>query len=157
MSDRIASQVTELLDEVRKLFHLAAQVAEELHAGEPITVSMRAVLELLQRTGPATVPEIARRRYVTRQHIQTLVNALLARGLVAAEANPAHRRSPRIALTADGGRMIRRVTERERRLLARLDPPLDADALAAARETLTTLRTAIGALHEQQRASQPAS
>ena len=141
--------VTELLDEVRMLFHLAAQVAEELHAAEPVTVSMRAVLELLQQTGPAAVPDIARRRYVTRQHIQTLVNALLAEGLVAAEANPAHRRSPRIALTADGRRMIRRITDRERRFLAGLDLSLNPQELVSARRTLTTLRNAIGAAHEQ--------
>lgn len=153
----MAGQVTELLDEVRLLFHQAAQAAEDLHAAEPVTVSMRAVLELLQRTGPATVPAIARRRHVTRQHIQTQVNALLAQGLVAAEDNPAHRRSPSIALTPDGARMIRRITDRERRFLARLDLPLDPQELARARRTLTTLRNAIGALHEQQRSSQQAS
>jgi len=157
MSKPVPNRVTELLDEVRKLFHLAAQAAGELHAGEPVTVSTRAVLELLQRSGPATVPEIARRRYVTRQHIQTLVNDLLARGLVAAEANPAHRRSPRIALTADGSRTIRRITDRERRFLARLDLPVDPDALDHARDTLATLRAAIGALHEQQRHPRQAS
>jgi len=150
-------QVTELLDEVRMLFHLATQVAEDLHATEPITVSMRAVLELLQRTGPATVPAIARRRHVTRQHIQTQVNALLVQRLVAAEDNPAHRRSPRIALAPAGARMIRRITDRERRFLARLDPPLDPQELAHARHTLATLRTAIGAVHEQQRSSRQAS
>lgn len=145
--------VPELLDEVRMLFHLATQVAEDLHAAEPITVSMRGVLELLHRIGPATVPDIARRRYVTRQHIQTLVNALLAQGLVAVEDNPAHRRSPRIALTDDGGRMIRRMTDRERRFLARIDLPLDPRDIASARGTLATLRNAlrhaIGARHEQ--------
>jgi len=108
-----------------------------------------AALELLQRTGPATVPDIARRRYVTRQHIQTPVNALLAQGLVAAEANPAHRRSPRIALTADGRRMIRRITDRERRFLAGLDLSLNPQELLSARRTLTMLRNAIGAAHEQ--------
>jgi DNA-binding MarR family transcriptional regulator len=143
-------QVTELLDEVRLLFHLAAQTAEDLHAAEPITVGMRAVLELLQRTGPATVPDIARRRHVTRQHIQTLVNALLAQGLVTATDNPAHQRSPLLSLTPDGARMIRRITDRERRFLARLALPLDPAELARARRTLATLRTAIGAAHEQQ-------
>src|SRR6266542_4340843 len=93
----------------------------------------------------------------TRQHIQTQVNALLVQRLVAAEDNPAHRRSPRIALTPAGARMIRRITDRERRFLARLDPPLDPQELAHARHTLATLRTAIGAVHEQQRSSRQAS
>jgi hypothetical protein len=38
---------------------------------------MRAVLEFLSRHGPASVPQIARRRFVTRQHIQALVNGLM--------------------------------------------------------------------------------
>ncbi len=155
----MSDHVTELLDEVRLLFHQAAQAAEDLNAAEPITVSMRAVLELLRRTGPATVPEIARRRYVTRQHIQTLVNALQARGLATAEGNPANRRSPLISLTPDGARTIRRITDRERRFLARLDlpPDIDAQELARARRALAALRTTIGqtigALHEQPQSS----
>jgi len=47
-----------LLNEVRLLFHRAVQVAEELHAREPVTLGMRAVLEYLHRNGPAPVPEI---------------------------------------------------------------------------------------------------
>src|SRR6266508_5054382 len=109
----MADDIAELLDEVRLLFHQAAEVAEELHAGEPITVSMRAVLELLRRDGPATVPEMARRRHVSRQHVQNLVNALHAQGLVGEEHNPAHQRSPLQTLTPDGARMIRRITDRE--------------------------------------------
>jgi DNA-binding MarR family transcriptional regulator len=140
----MAEPVVELLDQVRLLFHQAAQAAEELHAGEQVTVGMRAVLEALRRGGPATVPDLARRRHVSRQHIQTLVNDLLAKGLVAAEGNPAHRRSPLYALTADGARTIRRITDRERQFLARLDLPLDPDQIEGARRTLATLREAIG-------------
>ena len=38
---------------------------------------MRAVLEFLLRNSDSTVPTIARKRHVTRQHIQSLVNPLL--------------------------------------------------------------------------------
>ena len=55
--------------------------------------------------------------------------------------------------------MIRRITDRERRFLARLDlpPDIDAQELARARRTLAALRATIGqtigALHEQPQSS----
>jgi len=135
-----------LFDEVRLLFHRLTLTAEQLHAGEPITVGMRGVLEYLQRNGPATVPTIARQRQVTRQHIQTLVNALLGAGLVAADDNPAHQRSPLIALTAAGNRVITRMRRREQRYLERLDLPMSQPDLNSATQTLRALRDALEAL-----------
>ena len=140
----MAEPVVELLDEVRLLFHRAAQAVEELHAGEPVTAGTRAVLEALGRGGPATVPDVARSRHVSRQHIQTLVNDLLAKGLVAAEGNPAHRRSPLYALTPEGARTLRRISGRERRYIAGLDLPLGPGQLATATRTLATVRHALG-------------
>jgi DNA-binding MarR family transcriptional regulator len=67
-----------------------------------MTLGMRAALELLLVGGPATVPRIARSRGVTRQHVQALVNGLLAQGLVALRPNPAHKRSPLVALSPAG-------------------------------------------------------
>src|SRR6266516_561795 len=116
-------EVSALLDEVRLLFTRAVQVVEQLHRDEPVTAGGRAVLELIQRSGPTSVSELARRRHVSRQHLQTLVNALLAGGLVSAGDNPAHRRSPLISLTPSGSRMIRRIRERERRFVAQLSVP----------------------------------
>src|SRR4051812_20304648 len=100
----VVDQIEALLDEVRLLFHRAAEVASELHGAEQVSVGMRAVLEVVHRAGPLSVPDVARRRHVSRQHVQTLVNALLARELVTAEENPAHRRSPLISLTPAGAR-----------------------------------------------------
>lgn len=133
-----------LLDEVRLLFHCAVQTGERLHAGESVTLGMRGVLEFLQRNGPAAVPEIARRRLVTRQHIQTLVNALLKRKLVALEPNPAHRRSPLVSLTADGSRAIDRMRRREARLYARTDLGMQRGDIERAAATLARVRVALG-------------
>jgi DNA-binding MarR family transcriptional regulator len=144
MAEQMAEALDGLLDEVRLLFHRAAQAVEELHGAEPVTAGTRAVLEALQRGGPATVPGLARRRHVSRQHIQVLVNDLVAKGLVAAEGNPAHRRSPLYSLTADGARTIRRITERERRFLARLDVALDSGQVADAARALAVVREALG-------------
>lgn len=61
---------------------------------------------------PQTVPEIADRMGVTRQATQKQVNLLEGEGLVAARANPRHRRSPHYVLTEAGERAYARVTEK---------------------------------------------
>lgn len=128
----MTDEVTELIDEVRRTFHLLAAVAERLHADLGVTASQRAVLEHLGLAGPATVPAVARDRGVSRQHVQTIVNDLLARGLVTLAPNPAHRRSPLVGLTAEGETTLVTVRDRERTILAGVDDPGPAEATAAA-------------------------
>jgi len=61
------------------------------------------VLRSLVREGPQTVPEIARSRPVSRQHCQTIANALAAQGMVEFVDNPRHRKSKLVCAT-DAGR-----------------------------------------------------
>jgi DNA-binding MarR family transcriptional regulator len=137
------AEIEGLLNEVRLLWHRLVQVAERLHAREPITLGMRAVLEYLDREGPATVPGIARARYVTRQHIQVVVNGLRERKFVELLDNPAHRRSPLVGLRPEGRRTIQRMQAHERRLLARSVGVSAAD-LERAAEVLRAVRTGLG-------------
>ena len=137
------TEMEELLNEVRLVWHLLIQVAGQLHAGEPMTLGMRSVLEQLALEGPATVPAIARARYVTRQHLQVLVNGLLRLRLVELLDNPAHRRSPLVGLTPAGRRALQRMLAKERRLLAG-DFGLSGAALQNATETLRTVRAGLG-------------
>ena len=51
---------------------------------------------------PLTVPQVARRLGVSRQHILRLTNELTADGLVEPIANPDHKTSPLLRLTPDG-------------------------------------------------------
>lgn len=134
-----------LLDEVRLLWHAMVQSGERLHEKEPVTLGMRGVLEFLALHGPAAVPHIARSRHVTRQHIQTLVNALLELDLAALGTNPAHRRSALVRLTPAGEEVIERMRGREQRLVRRLDLGRNAAELGRATRTLRAVRTALGA------------
>lgn len=102
-----------LLDEVRLLMHRVERFVDDLHADLEVTTSERAVLEYLHRRGPATVPDIARARGVSRQHIQTIVNGLLEHTRVEAARNPAHRSSSLIVPTDDGRRLIEEMLDRE--------------------------------------------
>ena len=95
-----ATDLYRVIVQVRRLFHRLAEVADEAHRDLGVTASQRAVLETLSNDGPQTVPQIARRKAVTRQHIQILVNGLVERGHVALADNPAHQRSSLAALTA---------------------------------------------------------
>jgi DNA-binding MarR family transcriptional regulator len=121
------------MDEVRLLMHGAVRFVEDLHADLGVSTPERAVLEFLARHGPSTVPDIARARGVSRQHIQTIVNGLLDRMLVETARNPAHRRSPLIALTGGGLRLIDEMLDREHTALAdRLGGISEASMLDAA-------------------------
>ena len=131
--------IEDLVDEVRLTFHACSAFAR-CADGDEVDPSGRAVLEYLHRRQPSTVPDIARARGVTRQHVQTIVNALRAAGLVQTQANPAHRRSPLIALTTPGAELIVRITRREGDLLASAFDGLDPDRCRDAVAVLTEVR-----------------
>jgi DNA-binding MarR family transcriptional regulator len=103
--------------EVRRLFHRLANVTDALHEDLGITAAQRAVLEALAETGAAAVPDLARRKGVTRQHIQTLANELEAARLLSPRPNPAHQRSPLLEVTEKGQRTFETIRGRERRIL----------------------------------------
>lgn len=139
----LSDDLSELLSEVRRLYHRIVDVGETLHADEPITLGMRGVLEQLERSGPATVPNIARSRSVTRQHIQTQVNALLDEALVTLEPNPGHKRSSLVALTSSGERLIRRMRQRESRLLESIDFGVSRGQIRTATSALREIESAL--------------
>ena len=123
-----------LFDEVRLLEHQLIRTATTLHDDLDVTIPGRAVLEFLHRSGPASVPEIARARLVTRQHIQAIVDTLLEAGQLERLTNPAHRRSVLLTLSPAGAGLIAEMHRREERYLdARLDGVDRADVTAATR------------------------
>ena len=137
------SELTELVDEVRRTHNTLTEVIDDLHAETAVSAQLRAVLEYLERHGPTAVPDIARARRVSRQHIQTTVNELLDRSLVTYEPNPHHRRSHLVALTRSGAGMIATLHDQERQALEPLVRGLDRDALELATATLRSLRLAL--------------
>ncbi len=108
------AELVHVVDEARLMIHRSMVVVERMHAGEGVTVPMRAVLEFLRTHDPHTVAAIARERSVSRQHVQTIVNDLLDAELVERSNNPNHRRAPLIGLTAVGEQTIDRLHARER-------------------------------------------
>ena len=139
-----------LIDAVRLAFNQMRASADAAHADLGITAAMRAVLERLARGGPQTVPDMARARNVSRQHIQKIVDGLGEVGLIDLNANPAHKRSPLIVLSADGRKQFKIIEKREAAILASIGKDLEGHNLTAA---TTTLRALTGAFQdwEQQR------
>lgn len=132
-----------LVDETRLLFHRLRHTAEQLHGGDELTAGRRGVLQSLRRDGAQTVPEMARRRPVSRQHIQVLVNGLLDDGYVELVDNPAHKRSKLVRLTAAGEALIKKMEKRERGAIAALNMELSATRLRDATEVLRLVRAAL--------------
>lgn len=130
----------ELGGAVRRLFHQLRAIAEvATRPADGFTASHRAVMESLATQGPQTVPALARARPVARQHIQVLVNDLLAWDLVEARPNPAHKRSPLIALTRAGRQRFETIRAAEKRVLASIDFSLPVSRMLAAAADLRAL------------------
>ena len=109
----------ELLRETVALFHRLKTAATQLHGGGELAAAKRGILKSLE-SGPQTVPQMARARPVSRQHIQSLVDPLAAAGYVELVDNPHHRRSRLVRLTAKGQTAVDRINRREQAIYARL-------------------------------------
>ncbi|MBG0564551.1 MarR family winged helix-turn-helix transcriptional regulator [Actinoplanes aureus] len=129
----------DVLRQVRPLVLNSARAVEASLRPERLTVGMRAVLEVLDGQGPATVPAIADRLDLARQGVQRHVNDLIELGYVAARENPAHRRSVLIAMTPAGAELFGRIREDELNNLAGMAGECTPDEIAAALKVLRAL------------------
>ena len=84
---------------------------------EGLPIGVRTVLEVTQTLGPRPVPRIAESLALSRQFVQRSVDVALAQELVELQPNPAHQRSPLVALTAEGDERIARLQAREQSVL----------------------------------------
>jgi DNA-binding MarR family transcriptional regulator len=125
---------------VRACFNRLRALADKLHEDLNITAAMRAVIEALYEEDGQTVPQIARAKSVTRQHIQMLVNGLVKARLVTVKSNPADKRSPIVILTPQGRSAFERMRKREKVVLAELAAALAQCDLDATLATLDALQ-----------------
>ena len=124
---------------VRRLFRALAQRSNENLVESGISAADRAVMEFLYPEKSLSVPAIAARYQVSRQHVQVTVNSLLDKGLVVTRDNPRHKRSPLITLEPKGRELFARVLEQDRRELDRLLASVPAADLRTTRRTLNSL------------------
>jgi DNA-binding MarR family transcriptional regulator len=132
-----------LTQAVRSVFNRLKALSDELHGDLDVTTAMRAVMETLSDAGPMTVPQIAKVKGVTRQHIQLLADALVEGGFASVKENPAHRRSSLIVLTDKGRRAFAKMRAREAPLIEEISAEFDAQELDRATAVLTRLMARI--------------
>ncbi len=98
------------------LRHITAAMEAGL-AGTGVSAGMRALLEVIHRNGPMTVPEMTERLQLKRQFVhKTAVDAVDA-GFLEAMPNPAHKRAHFFAITARGRAAVIRIRDQETRWL----------------------------------------
>ncbi|MER6801874.1 MULTISPECIES: MarR family winged helix-turn-helix transcriptional regulator [Streptomyces] len=124
----------EVFDLVGPLYRRVQRKVEQGEAVEGLSVGVRAVLDLLHKHGPMTVPQMGRAQAISRQFVQRMVNDAAARGLVESIPNPAHQRSSLIRLTDEGRTAIAAVVAREHAVLRDVGGGLtDADVRTCVR------------------------
>jgi DNA-binding MarR family transcriptional regulator len=124
---------------VRRVFRAMATHADDHLQESDLTAPDRAVMEFLYPDEKLSVPEIASRYKVSRQHVQVTANRLLEKGLLANERNPRHKRSSLLRLSDLGRERFAEIRRNETVLLDRLFTDLAVDDLDATRRTLQTL------------------
>jgi len=137
----------EVVDQVRAVFFALRGVSEQLLADLDCTGAERSLLLELDRQGARTVPVLARGRAVSRQAMQKVVDRLAARRWLRAEPNPDHARSPLVAITPGGRRVLAEVRAREVALLAAAKLPIAPAELRRAAATLAQLGEFVSALY----------
>jgi len=95
--------VLELLNQINAV---AIRLRQRVQAGpgpeSRISIAEHAVLDLINQSGVLTVPQIAQKRFTSRQNIQILVDRLEKQAHVEILGNPAHKRSVLVRLTELG-------------------------------------------------------
>lgn len=129
-----------VIDETIGLFHRIRWVAEQIYAPAGRSTARRGLLRGLVRFGPQTVPQLAKARSVSRQHIQAVADALAAEGLVERIPNPRHARSLLYRATGKGAALVRSMDEVDDRVLAAAGEHLSRADLAVTARTLAGLR-----------------
>lgn len=91
-----------------------------LQLEDALTMPERTALARLDREGPATSAELARKEQITPQAMGATLGGLQARGLVERHSDPADRRRVVLALTPAGARLLTEKRSAKTELMARV-------------------------------------
>jgi DNA-binding MarR family transcriptional regulator len=136
MGNEQAYEITWL---IRRVFRGMAAAAEQYLEDSGLSAADRAVMEFLYPSTQLSVPDIARRYQVSRQHVQVTVNNLLQRGLLRSVDNPKHKRSRLIRLSELGRESFAEIQRNEETVVRELFADIPEKALSATLHTLQSL------------------
>lgn len=124
---------------IRRLFRTMASSADRYLQEFDITAADRAVMEFLYPDKQLSVPQIASRYSVSRQHVQVTVNHLQERELLQTSVNPRHKRSSLIELTDTGRHIFTKIRCKDDELLRQIFVEIPETDVLITRATLRSL------------------
>ena len=124
---------------IRRLFRSLAATADGYLKDDELSAADRAVLEFLYPEEKLSVPSIAGKYRVSRQHVQVTVNRLRSIGLLRAETNPHHKRSQLIRLSELGRETFAEIRNNEAAIVRKLFLDLDHEDIEITRRLLKSL------------------
>lgn len=139
MSEITTSEPYQVIWLIRRLFRALSQKSTENLEGFGITVADRAVMEFLYPDKLLSVPEIAEQYKVSRQHVQSTINSLLAAELVVAKENPRHKRSPLMMLNPKGRKLFEAVLKKDEEVVEILFSRISRSKIQVTQQTLQSL------------------
>ena len=139
MTNRTANENYQVVWLVRRLFRALAQKASENLDQYQLSVADRAVMEFLYPKEQLSVPEIAARYQVSRQHVQVTVNALREKGLLESRPNPRHKRSVLMRLSKKGSGLFAEILAKDEQTVEMLFSAIPPNDLNTTHRTLETL------------------
>lgn len=148
-----AGELRAIVDETVALFHRLRWVAEQIYEEDGRSTARRGILRGVVRYGPQTVPTLARLRFVTRQHVQAVVDALAEDKLVELISNPRHARSRLVRATARGVALVKRMDEIDEAVLAAAAGDVATTDVTLAVRTLRAVREGFEATERWQGAA----
>ena len=96
---------TNLVLEIMRVHGMIRAHGQRLTKPHELTVTRWAVLGAIEKA-PLTASQISRRMGVSRQNVQTVVNAMRDERLVELRKNPDHARAPLVAITHKAARRL---------------------------------------------------
>ena len=136
MRNKRAYEVTWL---IRRLFRAMSQEADRYLKESGLTAADRAVMEFLYPDEKLTVPAIADRYDVSRQHVQVVANGLQKKGVLLLEPNPNHKRSSLLCLSPNGRELFAIIRKSESAIVNRMFADVSDNDLEISRNTLESL------------------
>lgn len=126
--------------ETRSLMETLKRLSESIYQACGVTTAGHGVLSCLSQSGPQTVPQMAKLKEVSRQHIQTVVNKLLEGGLVTTIENPSHKRSPLIWFMPTGTALLEEIERREIEIISTLEVDVPPSVLKGTARVLKEIK-----------------
>ena len=132
-------QAYEIIWLIRRVFRGMAAAADRYLDDSGLSAADRAVMEFLYFDEQLSVPDIARRYDVSRQHVQVTVNGLVQRGLLRFVDNPRHKRSRLVRLSELGRKSFTEIRRNEEVIVDQMFSDISDNALLTTQRTLQSL------------------